>query len=363
MSTLQRAQLLVLVVLAGACERGSLSERLHHQAEQATREGRLEDAAGALERALRFDPADELALERLVALRLRRGDAAGAFGLAHSRAALQSGSVALRNAGVSAGLRAGQLRVALGDANALSHDGQLAPEVERELLDALLTDACGMSPVLGSAERLPTAWLAASFERVIEACDLERAASLWLARPALEQSSPAGRALKQKLLARALREDFRLDQAALQRLTRSPETVLEHLGRLEYALRAGDEAEAARLEPASSDLVPPYAVAWQLRLARLAARRGDWYGVLDRTRGQAYDDARDEARRQALRCWAQLKLGQRQIAREQLASWLAQPGPAQAWSAAMLLPELSSAEAELTQLRSELVKTRAPHLR
>jgi hypothetical protein len=354
------AHCMALVALACACERASLSERLHSEAELATREGRLEEAAGSLERALRFDPADRVALERLVALKLRRGDPAGAWQLAHSETALRSGSVALRNAGVSAGLRAGQARDALDEARELERSGKLAPEVERELLDALVADACGSAPLLASVEDLPVRWLTSSFERVSESCELERCSAIWLARPALEQASPVGRALKQTLLARAYREDFALGQEALQRLTRSPQTGLEYLGRLEYALRAGDEAEAARLDPAPSALVPPYAVAWQLRLARLATRRGDWYGVLERTQGPAYDDARDEARRQALRCHAQLRLEQRRAAREQLASWLALPGAAQFWSTALLVPELRSAESELSELRSEVLKARAP---
>lgn len=348
----------VLVALLPACERGTLSERLHGEAELATREGRLDDAAATLERALRFDPADGVALERLVVLKLRRGDANGAFALTRANASGHAGSVTLRGAGVTAALRSGQLRLALDDARELEQSGKLAPEVERELLDALVAEAGGTAPLLGAYERLPARWLAASFERVLEQGELGHAAAILLARPAREQSAPAWRSLKQRLLARALRQDFALGQEALQRLTRSPETALEYLGRLEYALRAGDDAEAARLDPAPSVLVPPYAIAWRLRLARLAARRGDWYGVLEQTQGAAGEDAFDEARRQALRCWAQLKLGERRAARAQLAAWLAQPAAAQTWSASLLLPELENAESELTALRSELLKAR-----
>jgi hypothetical protein len=350
----------VLVVLLLACERGSLSERLHREAELATQEGRLDEAAAALERALRFDPADRVALEQLVVLQLRRGDAHSAFALTRGEAGSRASSVSLRNAGVTAAVRSGQLRVALDDGCELAQSGKLAPGVERELLDALVAEANAPAPLLGSYERLPPRWLAASFERVLEQGDLERSAAILLARPALEQSSPVGRALKQQLLAQAFRQDFALSQEALQRLTRSPETAVEYLGRLEYALRAGDDAEVARLEPAQGALVPPYAAAYRLRLARLAARRGDWYGVLESTQGAACDDAVDEARRQALRCWAQLKLGERRAARAQLATWLAQPAASQTWSAALRVPELTNAESELTELRSELLKAQVP---
>jgi tetratricopeptide (TPR) repeat protein len=346
----------LLVVLALGCERGSLSERLHREAEVATREGRLDEAAATLERALRFDPADRVALERLVVLKLRRGDVNGAFFLTHAGASIRVGSVSLRNAGVTAAVRSGQLPLALEDARELEQSGKLAPDVERELLDALVAEVGGSTPLLGSYERLPARWLATSFERILEAGELERSAVILLARPVLEQSSPAGRALKQQLLARAFHQDFALSQQALQRLTRSPETALEYLGRLEYALRAGDEAEAARLEPAPNVLVPPYAVAWRLRLARRAARRGDWYGVLERTQGAAHDDTLDEARRRVLRCWAQLKLGERRAARAELADWLAQPAAAQTWSASLHLPELANAANELTELRREVLK-------
>ena len=91
------------------CSRAGFSNKLHADAEVASREGRLPEAAAMLERALRFDPADEVALERLVVLELRMDNPAQALALATSGTGLQVRSLSLRNARVVADLRANGL--------------------------------------------------------------------------------------------------------------------------------------------------------------------------------------------------------------------------------------------------------------
>jgi len=348
-----------LLALSLGCNRGDLSSRLHAEAEQASREGRFPEAAAALERALRFDPADEIALERLVMLRLRMDNPGQALAEATSGTGLRIRSLSLRNARVVAALRANGLVDGLVEAKSLLAIGGLSQDSQRELLDALVADGLRDSPALSVAEQLPEPWLKASCERILQQSDVEHAARFLLARPERERAGALGTSLKQLLLERAFREDFAITLETLDRLTQAPKSAPEYLGRLEYWRRRGDDAEAARLEPSAELLLPPYAAAWQLGLARLAAGRGDWYGVLERTRGAAAADARTEARRHALRCVAQLKLGDRRGARAQLEEWLADPAATQAWSIALQLPELRSGATDLVELRRAAAKPQA----
>lgn len=356
--------LLVLVLVLGvSCDRAGFSDKLHLDAEVASQEGRLPDAAAALERALRFDPADQVALERLVLVQLRMDNPARALALATSDAGLRVRSRALRNARVVAALRADGLAAGLAEAKALRAVGGLNRETERELLDALVADARRDAPSLARSEQLPEPWLTASCERLLQVSDVEHAAQFFLARPERERTSPAGISVRRSLLERAYREDFAVTQETLDRLTQAPTSALEYLGRLEYARRRGDDAEAARLDPNVEELSPAYVAAWQLGLARMAARRADWYGVLERTSGAPDADARNAARRQALRCVAYLELGDRPAARAQLGAWLSEPTAAQAWSVGLLLPELGDAVNDLIELRRVVDKSPATRSR
>lgn len=346
-------------VLALGCERAGFSDQLHRDAELATREGRLHEAAVTLERALRFDPADEVALERLVVLRLRMDNPAQALALANSDVGLRARSRVLRNARVVASLQAQRLGDGLAEAKSLLAIAGLSADTERALVDALVDDALRESPSLSPTELLPEPWLRASGERLLSLANAEPAARYLLARPERERSGAVGVALKERLLERAYREDFALTTETLNELTRAPKTALEHVGRLEYARRRGDDAEAARLEPGAEVLSSPYAAAWRLGLSRLAARRGDWYGVLELTHGGPDALARDEARRQALRSVARLALGDRAAARAELEAWLGEPAAARAWSVALLQPELGARADQLVELRNELAKARA----
>lgn len=358
-----KARWLLVLVLSVSCERAGFSNKLHLDAEVASQEGRLPDAAAALERALRFDPADQVALERLVLVQLRMDNPARALALATSDAGLRVRSWSLRNARVVAALRANGLAAGLAEAKALRAVGSLNQESERELLDALVADARREVPSLAASEQLPEPWLTASCERLLQLSGVEHAARFFLARPERERASPAGTSVKRSLLERAYREDFAVTQEVLDKLTLAPKSAPEYLGRLEYARRRGDDAEAARLEPSAEVLSPPYVAAWQLGLARMAARRGDWYGVLERTSGAAPDDARNVARRQALRCVAHLELGDQPAARAQLEAWLGEPTAAQAWSVTLLLPELGDAVNDLVELRRVVDKSRATRSR
>ena len=237
----------------------------------------------------------------------------------------------------------------------------MSQDSERELLDALAADALRQSPALPTSEQLPERWLEASCERLLQHGDVEHAARFWLARPERERAGVVGVSCKRLILERAYREDFAVTQETLEQLTQAPKSAPEYLGRLEYFRRRRDDAEAARLEPRADVLLPPYAAAWQLGLARLAASRDDWYGVLERTRGAADADARNEARRQALRCVAQLELGDRRAARDQLEEWLAHPAAAEAWGIALQLPELRDATNDLVELRRVTAKSQATH--
>lgn len=350
---------LLVLGLSVSCDRAGFSDKLHLDAEVASREGRLPDAAAALERALRFDPADQVALERLVLLQLRMDNPARALALATTAPGLRVHSWSLRNARVVAALRSNGLVAGLAEAKALQAVGRLNQETERELLEALVTDARRAAPSLAPSEQLPESWLTASCERLLQSSDLEHAARFFLARPEPERSGAAGTAIKRLLLEHAYRADFAVAQETLDRLTQAPKGALEQLGRLEYARRRGDDAEAARLEPSQEVLSPPFVAAWQLGLARMAARRADWYGVLELTSGPADAGARNAARRHALRCAAQLELGDRPAARAQLEAWLSQPSAAQDWSIAVLLPELGDAVRDLVELRRMVDKSRA----
>ena len=348
---------LCLLVLGAGCSRSGFSSKLHADAELASREGRLPEAAATLERALSFDPLDEIALERLVELRLRMDRPAQALAVATSGTGLRVRSLSLRNARVVAALRANGVSDGLAEAKSLRAVGGLSRDSERELLDALAADQLRDSPALAPSEPLPEPWLEASGERLLQESDVEHAARFLLARPERERAGVVGMSLKRLLLERAYREDFDITPEALGQLTLAPKSGPEYLGRLEYCRRRGDDNEAARLEPSAEVLFPPYAAAWQLGLARLAAARGDWYGVLERTRDGAGADARTEARRQALRCVAQLKLGDRRAARAQLAEWLSDPVAVQAWSIALRLPELRDAAVDLVELRRVAAKS------
>jgi len=348
-----------VLALSLGCSRVDLSRKLHADAELASREGRLPDAVALLERALSFDPQDEVALERLIVLQLRMDNPVQALALATSGTGLQARSVPLRNARVVAALRASGVPNGLAEARSLRAVGGLSGDSERELLDALVADGLRESPALSASEQLPEPWLEAIGERLLKRSDVEHAARFWLARPERERASDVGTSLKRLLLERAYREDFSLTQETLEQLTRAPKSASEYLGRLEYWRRRGDDAEAARLEPNAEVLSPPYAAAWQLGLARLAAARSDWYGVLERTRDGADADARNEARRHALRCVAQLELGDRRGARAQLEEWLANPAAARDWSVALRLPELRDAVDDLVELRRAADKSQA----
>lgn len=350
---------LLVIGLSVSCDRADFSKKLHLDADVATREGRLPDAAAALERALRFDPADQVALERLVLVQLRMDNPARALALATTDAGLRVRSWSLRNARVMATLRSNGLADGLDEARALQAVNGLSQETERELLDAIVADARRDTPSLAASEQLPERWLTASCERLLQSSDVEHAARFFLARPERERTSPAGISIKRLVLERAYREDFAVTQETLDRLTQAPKSATEYLGRLEYARRRGDDSEAARLDPSAEQLSPPYVAAWQLGLARMAARRADWYGVLARTSGAADADARNAARRQALRCVAHLKLGDRPAARAELEAWLSDPNAAQAWSVTLLLPELDEAKSDLVELRRVIDKSRA----
>jgi tetratricopeptide (TPR) repeat protein len=350
---------LLALVLSVSCDRADFSNKLHLDAEIASREGRLPDAAATLERALRFDPADQVALERLVLLQLRMDNPARALALATTDTGLRARSGSLRNARVVAALRSNGLAAGLHEARALQAVNGLSQETERELLDAIVTDARRDARSLALSEQLPERWLTASCERLLQSSDVEHAAQFFLARPERERTSPAGTSIKRLLLERAYREDFAVTQETLDMLTQAPKSATEYLGRLEYARRRGDHAEAARLDPSAEQLSPPYVAAWQLGHARMAARRADWYGVLARTSGAADADARNAARRQALRCVAYLKLGDRPAAQAELEAWLSDPTAAQAWSVTLLLPEVDEAKAELVELRRVVDKSRA----
>lgn len=351
----------VFVLLLG-CNRAGFSDQLHLDAEVASREGRLPEAAATLERALRFDPADEVALERLVVLRLRMDEPAQALALATSGAGLRVRSWSLRNARVVAALRASGVADGLSEAKSLRAVAGLSQDTERQLVDALVEDALRASPTLPPSAQLPEPWLRAVGERLLQSADVEHGARFVLARPERERTGVVGLALKELLLQRVYREDFAITTETLDKLTQAPKSALEYVARLEYARRRGDDAEAARLDPSADVLTSPYAAAWRLGLARLAARRGDWHDVLERTQGDPDSHARNEARRRALRCVAQLELGERSSARAQLEAWLAEPAAAQAWSVALLLPELGAGAGKLVELRRDLVRSRATRL-
>lgn len=348
-----------LIVLCVSCDRAQFSTTLHQDAEVATREGRLPDAVAALERALDFDPEDGVARERLVLLQLRLDNPGRALALASSGSGLRLRSVRLRNARVVATLRALGLEDGLAEAKALLAVGALSEDSEREVLEALATESQLDKPSLARSAPLPERWLSAVGERLLQSRGVEPAARFFLARPERERDGAAGISLKQALLARAYQEDFVLTLETLAGLTQSPKSALEYVGRLEYARQRGDDAEAARLQPGREQLPPPYYAAWQLGLARMAARRGDWYGVLERTSGAPDEDARNEGRRQALRCVAHFELGDRAAARAQLDDWLSEPAAAQVWSGALLLPELRNRASDLVELRRAADRARA----
>jgi hypothetical protein len=334
--------LLLALYLAVGCKDGNLSQRLHHDAARALREQRLDDADAAFERALRYDPEDSVALEGLLELRLSRTRDGQAYDLVQSTSERALRSLKARNLALRAKLRAGQLAVVLADAAELRRLAALAPETERELLDALLayTRDSPENPAWLVAATTPEPWLAATVLELSEEGSPARAASLLVAWRPPPGAGADRRGAKQALLVRLEREGWTLEQSLLDRLTAEPEQPLEYLGRLELLLATGRESEAARLEPARDALTDEWAPAWDLRWARFLARRSDWRGVLSRTMVPS-PLPRREARRRALRCVAQQELGNGAAARAELAQWLAQPELARLWSEALLLPELT----------------------
>lgn len=354
---MKRAWWAVLLLVLG-CQRAGLVGKLHQDAEVAMREGRLQDAAMTLERALRFDPADQIALERLVLLELRMNDAESAFALATSASGQGVRSLPLRNARIVAAIRLDRLTEALPDARALDAAGGLGKSTEAALIQALVADALKNQPQLWPNQPLSDKWLSAVLERLLETTDVARAAPLFLARSEEDRRSEAGKAFEQRLLERAYREDFTLDSSTLGGLTQPLKTGLQYVARLELALQSRRDDLAERLQPPPGVLQPPYADAWKLGLARLAAQRQDWFGVLQRTQGAPYAETRQEARRQALRCAAYIQLQKPRAARAQLMEWFSEPEAAEAWSATLLLPELRDSTLEMKKMRAGLETAR-----
>lgn len=344
----------LLLLLAMGCQRAGFVRKLHQDADVATREGRLQDAASTLERALRFDPADQVALERLILLRLQMNDPESAYALATSGMGQGVRSLPLRNARILAAVRLNRLAEALSDARALDGAGGLSKDTEQALVQAMVNDALENPPKLWPNQQLPDKWLSAVLERLLETTDVARTAPLFLARPDEERRSEIGKAFKQRLLERAYLEDFALDSSAWGGLAQAPKTGLEYVARLELALQTRRDDIVERLHPPPEALQPPYADAWKLGLARLAARRQDWFGVLQWTQGAPYAEARHEARRQALRCAAFIQLKRSRAARAQLTQWLSEPEAAEAWSGTLLLPELGASTLDLKNMRAAL---------
>lgn len=347
--------LLLALCLAAACKDGNLSQRLHDDAARAVRERRLDDADLAYERALRYDPEDSVALEGLLELRLSRARYGAAYDVLQTTSERALRSFRARNLALRAKLRAGQLAVVLADAAELRRLAVLAPETERELLDALLafTRDSPENPAWLVAATTPEPWLAATVLKLSEEGGLARAASLLVAwRP---QPGPGAdrQGAKHALLVRLERESWTIEQGLLDRLTAEPARPLEYLGRLELLLATGRESEAARLEPARDALTDEWAPAWDLRWARFLAGRSDWRGVLSRTAAPS-PLPRSEARRRALRCVAQQELGNGEAARAELEQWLSQPELARLWSEALLLPELTPHARALSALEQRI---------
>jgi hypothetical protein len=351
------AQSAALAVLLSAlpatpgCAKQRLSQRLHRQAQEAMHEGRIDDADAALERALRYDPGDPIALERLLALRLEHGRSDAAAALAAR--APQVRSVRLANLILRAEVRGSSPRSWISRAAALARRGSLAADTERELLD-VLGDAvqAAHDPSFLRELDLPERWTAQVVQRLVANGELASAAALVLQATPSPPSMHVLAAAKHGLLERLLAEGWLLEEDLLGRLTLSPHTPLEYLGRLELLLRSDREPEAARLEPPPALLETEWIVEWDLRWARHFARRGDWYGVLARTerRGRS---PHGEATRHALRCAAHLGRSNLRSARAELFAWLGRPEAASRWGETLLLPELAPHASALAALRSE----------
>jgi hypothetical protein len=342
---------LVALVVAGACNKRGLSARLHEEARAAAAEGRVKDAQGALERALRYDPHDAIALERLMALQVANGDFAAASRLLELVPERSVRTTALENLMLRVRIRADMPQRVVADAARLQKAGRLAPEVEAELIAevaARLRDEAQYWQYLDDPA-IPESFVAGVVVRLVEHHAWVRACSLLGARP----RSPALERARHALLEALHRENFQVPRAVLEQATAAPENALAYLGRLELFLREGRELEAAALEPAASVMPDALRAEWNERWARHFFRRSDWYGVLGWTEQRA-PAAPAEARRHALRTAALLHRLNRGAARAELAEWLRDASAAAEWGKTLLLPELAQEKVALSDLRDEL---------
>jgi hypothetical protein len=333
-----------------ACDRPSLSTRLHDEAEAHLAQGRLPEAEGALRRALDYDPNDQRSLERLLEILLRQGrpeQAARWLSLVAEQPAPRT--VALDNLALRVRLRIWQLDRGVAEATTLRETGRLRPETEQDLVSELVRadleqDARGAL----SNPALPEPWFLSAVERLIDEKRWARAATLLLSRAA----SPAVSKRRSLLLERLREIDWATDDAVLEPLTANPTEPLSYLGRLEFCLRSGRELEALRLDPPPGLFSKELTSAWNLRWARYFAQRSDWYGVLTRSE-LAATPARIEAQRRALRTLAQLQRTDRRAALAELEAWLSQADAAAYWGEALMMPELTSYRYALTELRAK----------
>jgi hypothetical protein len=345
------AWLLAGLVAAGACDKRGLSARLHEEARAAAAEGRVKDAQGALERALRYDPHDAIALERLMALQVASGDFVAASRLLAFVPERSVRTTALENLVLRVRIRADLPQRVVSDAVQLQKAGRLAPEVEAELIAeiaARLRDEAEDGRYLDDPA-IPESLVAGVVGRLIEHQAWGRACSLLGARP----RSPALEHARRALLEALHRENFQVPRAVLEQATAAPRDALAYLGRLELFLGQGRELEAARLEPPASVLTDALRAEWNERWARHFFRRSDWYGVLGWTEQRA-PAAPAEARRHALRTAALLHRLNRAGARAELAAWLRDASAAAEWGKTLLLPELEHEKVALSALRDEL---------
>jgi hypothetical protein len=341
----------VALLLQGvACDRAGLSTRLREEAETHLAQGRVPEAESALQRALSYDPNDQHALERLLEIQLRHGDHERATRWLSLIAEQQAPrSVALDNLALRVRLRTGQLERGIADAATLRETRRLHPKTEQDLLSELVRrelepDARGAL----SNPALPEPWFLSAVERLIDEKRWARAATLLLSRAA----SPAVSKRRSLLLERLRETGWAVDDAVLEPLTANPTDPLSYLGRLELCLRSGREFEALRLDPPKGVLSSELMSTWNLRWARYFAQRSDWYGVLTRSELPA-TPARIEAERRALRTLAQLRRADAHAALAELEAWLSQPDTAAYWGEALMMPELTSYRAALTELRAK----------
>jgi hypothetical protein len=332
-----------------ACNRPGLSMRLREEAEAHAAQGRLPEAESALRRALEYDPADQQSLERLLEIQLRQGHHEQATRWLSLIAEQAARSVALDNLALRVRLRTGPLDHGVTAAATLWQRGRLRPETEQDLISELVRaelepDARGAL----SNPALPEPWFLSAIERLIDEKRWARAATLLLGRAA----SPAVSERRLLLLGRLREIGWAADDAVLETLTANPGEPLSYLGRLELCLRSGREGEALRLDPPTGLFSSELTSAWNLRWARYLAQRSDWYGVLARSELSA-TPARIEAQRRALRTLAQLQRAEGRAALAELEAWLSQADTAAYWGEALMMPELTSYRAALTELRAK----------